>query len=184
MGQYYVLINLTKHQRFFYSSGKMWEHIRNLGGGATLAMGLVELPADLPESTSRCESKANFSGDRFVFIGDYSDDIPPFLTKDEKKVLQRMSPNLYKLAGVYDPVMSRFSSSDAASHELARHFPEGSKTHHLVLNLDKKEYLDPIKFKEPATYVDDFAYILAVWSHAGTLQSALLLDWIWRRGCP
>ncbi|KAG0223042.1 hypothetical protein BGX31_008738, partial [Mortierella sp. GBA43] len=208
MGQYYLLVNLTKRQYVdsMCFSLKMWEILHNIWNKPFLSMVLVD-PTNPARSNSKKPRLGSWSGDRLVIIGDYSDGLPPFLTKDEKQELRSRTatnkkrkvaedeednendkdgdkdgdgdddedegddeddeeedddeanegraPNLYSFAHKhYTRVCFLPQSTD---EELAQQFPKGSKTHHLVLNLDRKEYLDPVRFKSPATYAGDFA---------------------------
>ncbi|KAF9925502.1 hypothetical protein BGZ65_007705 [Modicella reniformis] len=82
-------------------------------------------------------------GWRIVLIGHFAVGIPPFLTKAEGQELQESSSTFYSFTKSNYTVAERFAK----------------RTHHLVLNLDKKEYLDPTKFKEPATNAWDFAHL-------------------------
>ncbi|KAI8349344.1 hypothetical protein B0O80DRAFT_429121 [Mortierella sp. GBAus27b] len=136
----------------------MWEILYNLWNKPFLSMVLVD-PVDAAGSGTPDPRLGSWSGDRLVIIGDYSDDLPPFLTKAEEQELQSSdgnSPNLYRFASDNYAHVGRLNWTSTVD-ELARRFPKGSKTHHLVLNLDRKEYLDPVKFKRPATFVGDFA---------------------------
>ncbi|KAG0218948.1 hypothetical protein BGX33_005214, partial [Mortierella sp. NVP41] len=130
-----------------------------------------------------------WSGDRIVIIGDYNQGAPPFLTPQETTDLEGFHKE--SEAGftrhdmsLYDFASERFKSMrvsefymDNIEKEFQALFPKQSETHHLVLNLDKKEYLDPkicsspefeaeslkevdgkmVKM-DPPTFVDDFAH--------------------------
>ncbi|KAI8349343.1 hypothetical protein B0O80DRAFT_168093 [Mortierella sp. GBAus27b] len=164
MGQYFLLLNLTKRQYIESPPGdisiKMWSILYNLWNKPFLSVVLVD-PVDAAGSGTSNPRPGSWSGDRLVIIGDYSDDLPPFLTEAEEQELQPSdgnSPNLYRFARDNYANVGRLDFT-STEDELARLFPKGSKTHHLVLNLDRKEYLDPVKFKIPATYVGDFARI-------------------------
>jgi hypothetical protein len=78
------------------------------------------------------------------------------------------TPNLYSYASeTYTAIpVADFFKIENLQDQLNAHFPKQHETHHLVLNLDKKEYLDPVVCKSPtqeekegvATYVDAFAH--------------------------
>lgn len=109
MGQYFVVINMTKRKQMnclsslggstvsfdrFTSGCKLAEQLHNLGVKPFLMLSLV--------GTGFSESAlpiGTWAGDRVVIIGDYSDD-PDFLTEDEKKELTEKSTTLYSLAGM------------------------------------------------------------------------------------
>lgn len=174
MGQYYVLLNLTKRQYLAdeYMAGKMWEILYNLGNKPFIARTLVELPNGSAASAGSAPRLGSWAGDRFVIIGDYSDEIPFFFTKAEQQELEsskvevktssgdtkERAMNLYGFAYKhYKAVGKGHLTAESTRQELARLFPKGKKTQHLVLNLDRKEYLDPAAFKEPASSVEGFA---------------------------
>jgi hypothetical protein len=175
MGQYYVLLNLTKRQYFadeYMTAGKMWEILYNLYNKPFVARALVELPNSPAASAGKAPRLGSWSGDRLVIIGDYSDEVPFFFTEAEKQELksnkvkvesssggtEERAMNLYGFADEhYKAVGKEHLTADSTRQELARLFPKGKKTHHLVLNLDRKEYLDPTAFKEPASSVEGFA---------------------------
>ncbi|KAF8937045.1 hypothetical protein BGZ58_003331 [Dissophora ornata] len=145
MGQYYTLINISKRQLLptftfegnqivfdqFTTGAKMVEQLYDLGNKPFLAMGLTELNS--AGSANPIAPIGNWSGDRIVLIGDYCDDLPPFLT------------------------VAEYFLKDNVGQEFDRLFPRDSETYHLVLNLDKKEFLDPRKFHESTTFVNEFA---------------------------
>ncbi|KAG0221653.1 hypothetical protein B0O80DRAFT_429130 [Mortierella sp. GBAus27b] len=174
MGQYYALINITKRLFFdniqregnvitfnqFTTGNKMIELLNGRGKKPILAMALTELSVD-PGSTNPIAPMGTWFGDRIAIVGDNCKSIPPpFLTKAEEQELKESSlSNLYSLVeDKYNPVDISAFFGDHVGEELARLFPKGQETHHLVLNLDRKEYLDPIKFKTSMSYVGDFAH--------------------------
>ncbi|KAI8601654.1 hypothetical protein EDD21DRAFT_373924 [Dissophora ornata] len=171
MGQYYTLINISKRQLLptftfegnqivfdqFTTGAKMVEQLYDLGNKPFLAMGLTELNS--AGSANPIAPIGNWSGDRIVLIGDYCDDLPPFLTVAECNELQAAgSKNLSSFANKhYSPLAKRDFLKDNVGQEFDRLFPRDSETYHLVLNLDKKEFLDPRKFHESTTFVNEFA---------------------------
>lgn len=161
MGQYYFLCNLDKRQRLglplalfgsrFFSGQKLCEQLHNLGVKPFLALALVDLTAvdDTPNSMW-----GSWSGDRVVLIGDYSDDSPNFLTEDEKLDLKNKSTTLPSLVGTeFQDLSENPNEWIKNNHKLAELFPA---SYHVVVNLDKKEYLDPEMFGDD-TSVDSFA---------------------------
>ncbi|KAF9129309.1 hypothetical protein BGW39_004265 [Mortierella sp. 14UC] len=203
VGQYYTLVNLDKREFFqtyastpnangsyslfftiFYCGSKMWGHLLNKGQKAILAMALTHFsfPA-LVEGEQVANPLAplgTWSGDRIVFIGDYSEGVPPFFNSKDEQDLEAFSavlkakradgeqaypPTLYSFAAeTFKAVnVTDFVRVPNVEEKLATQFPDRSRTHHLILNLDKKEYLDPAVCKSPTkmgpatTYVDLFS---------------------------
>lgn len=134
----------------------------------------------------------SWSGDRIVIIGDYSEGFPPFFTSQDQQDYKACTAGVAKLAGengqsddedeqedfsLYSHVSDNYTAIPASDFfkidniedQLMAQFPKQHATHHLILNLDKKEYLDPVVCKSPtqekeegveadATYVDAFAH--------------------------
>ncbi|KAF8939447.1 hypothetical protein EDD21DRAFT_404631 [Dissophora ornata] len=173
MEQDFVLINITRREIManyvapsrtpiitqFASSVKMSEHLLHLGNKPFLAMSLVEILDSTHPSIFPMGPVGTWSGSRIVIVGEYCDDIPAFVTRAEEEELQESGdPNLYDFAEEnYENVPNQDFSKNGVRGGMVQLFPQGSHTHHLVLNLDKKEYLDPKTFHENVTYVEAFA---------------------------
>ncbi|KAF9114960.1 hypothetical protein BGX30_006439 [Mortierella sp. GBA39] len=162
----------------FYSGLKMCEKPMEMGEKPLLALVLTHLSfpaAATAEGDVQVEAFKNpmtpvgsWSGDRIVIIGDYSEGFPPFFTSQDQQDCKAYAAKLSKengQAGGYDgqevgiiysyacstyaiPV-SDFFEIDSLEDQLEAQFPKLNETHHLILNLDKKEYLDPVVFKSP-----------------------------------
>ncbi|KAF9347011.1 hypothetical protein BGX26_001467 [Mortierella sp. AD094] len=161
MGQYYNLINVSKRQIIArLSSDKMAEQLYNLESKPILALLMTEVELVSSRSSALFKLMGTWSCDRIVLVGDYCDDIPPFLTEAEGRELEAAGegrPNLYNFSeNTYACVELVQSLHGLETAELERLFPKGRETHHLVLNLDKKEYIDPQKFESPATFSMEF----------------------------
>jgi hypothetical protein len=82
---------------------KLVEQLANLGLKPCLALTLIDMTATANNPNPLWGS---WSGDRVVLIGDYSDDLPDFLTDEEQTELQEQSCNLYSLArGEFEDLM-------------------------------------------------------------------------------
>ncbi|KAF9178455.1 hypothetical protein BGZ49_005373, partial [Haplosporangium sp. Z 27] len=103
MGQYFTLINISKRFIFpnvpmkdgtmtfnkFTGHAKMIEQLYSLGKKPLLASSLLELKQNpSTDLKNKFFPLGSWSGDRIVFIGDYNDGIPSFLTKAEGDELQ------------------------------------------------------------------------------------------------
>ncbi|KAF9170862.1 hypothetical protein BGX21_008322 [Mortierella sp. AD011] len=165
MGQYYELINTSKRQiSHTLGFAKMVEQLASRGNQPILALLLTEVGPALSESSEPSKFMGTWSGDRIVLIGDYSCDTPSFLTEAEGQEIEaafNSYPTLYKFAcETYTPVSpaKRTMLFEGLDTEMVEElFLNSSDAHHLVLNLDKKEYLDPQKSKSPATSPKEFA---------------------------
>jgi len=160
MGQYYTLCNLDKRQRLsislslwgtmFFSGQKHLEQLANLGFKPFLALALVDMAkvANNPNALW-----GSWSGDRVVLLGDYSDDIPEFLTDDEKLELKTKSITLPAL------VQNEFEDlmKDPAKWFMNNEMLDGlfKDPQHVIVNLDQLEYLDPDQFGDESS-VDKF----------------------------
>jgi hypothetical protein len=72
-----------------------------------------------------------------VIVGEYSDDLPPFLTPEEETELRAAKMNLYFFAKEHYQELENedvFEGADALSFR--------TDNHHVLANLDTKEYLD------------------------------------------
>ncbi|KAF9432442.1 hypothetical protein BGZ76_010817 [Entomortierella beljakovae] len=164
MGQYYELLNISKKQLIpvfsfevkkggyvsidqFATGAKMWEQLMNVGNKPSLALALTDLKYN-SGVTNPIAPVGTWSGDRIVLIGDYSEGTPPFITEEDAA-----NP------GNYQKVSRPHFFKDEFAPELARLFPDGEETYHLILNIDKKEYLNPSEFTGSPTYSNSFGYI-------------------------
>ncbi|KAF9358725.1 hypothetical protein BGX26_001064 [Mortierella sp. AD094] len=196
MGQYYNLINISKRQQLphlhlrgyfdfnqFCCGAKMRDQLRLLGKKPFLALALTEIDPDPLKPKNLFDPIGTWAGDRIVFIGDYNEGVPPFLTEAEGEELQATivtypdqeeveKPRLYEFASSHysDLTESDFFKENSVAQALIQNFPKGSQTHQLVMNLDKKEYLDPTKFKQSAKFVDQFSMM-----PSGVMQGLLSL---------
>lgn len=160
MGQYYLLINLDKRERMgslatlisrgymsqFSSGQKMGEELVNLGVKPFLALALLDFE-DAVKAAVPNPLWGSWSGDRVVLIGDYSDDQPHFLTEDEKSELETKKMNLYCLAS---SEFRELADDQAKWIEDAAKLDEliSKSAYHVVVNLTKREYLDPESFED------------------------------------
>lgn len=127
----------------FGSGQKLVEQLANLGLKPFLALTLIDMTATANNPNPLWGS---WSGDRVVLIGDYSDDLPDFLTDEEQTELQEQSCNLYSLArGEFEDLMGEPKKFFENVDQLASLFED---CEHVIVNLDKKEYLDPEKFDD------------------------------------
>jgi len=160
MGQYYMLCNLDKRQRLslplslwgsmFFSGQKLSEQLANLGLKPILALALVDMTAVANNPNLLWGS---WSGDRVVLLGDYSDDTPHFLTEDEKLELETKSTTLPKLVGTeFEDLMKEPKTWFMNNEMLSALFNDPQ---HVIVNLDKREYLDPEQFGDDSS-VDNF----------------------------
>ncbi len=109
MGQYYKLVNLDKKQSMSphagmfrngtqlsfskYTSGaSMSDQLYSVGVKPFLALALILVDSDEVLNPLW----GSWAGDRVVLIGDYSDDLPEFLTEAEVSELQFHGGNLYR----------------------------------------------------------------------------------------
>ncbi|KAJ3277462.1 hypothetical protein HDU76_010355, partial [Blyttiomyces sp. JEL0837] len=170
MGQYYMLINVDKKEAlpaiggfgntFFFdaftSGMKMVEQMFNLGTKPMLALSLVTTSTDNPPKNKLWGS---WSGDRIVLIGDYSDDCPSFITDAEAWEMEALNPGL-NLYGFASESYRSLDHREFFQHneELVGLFShdDGSKAKHVVVNLDTREYLDPVAFDDEPC-VDQFS---------------------------
>lgn len=148
MGQYYVLINLDKRQALsplscfasrFSNGYKLVEQLFNLGLKPMLALLLCS------EELLRGRTKLNnqwgtWAGDRVVLIGDYSEDIPSFLTAEEQEELGEWN-GLFSLASD----KYRLLDNDGI-FKGAEDLSFSPNDHHVIANVTAKEYLDPAAF--------------------------------------
>jgi hypothetical protein len=76
-----------------------------------------------------------WAGDRVVIVGEYSDDLPPFLTPEEETELRAAKMNLYFFAKEHYQELENedvFEGADALSFR--------TDHHHVLANMDTKEY--------------------------------------------
>ncbi|KAG0279408.1 hypothetical protein BGZ96_001977 [Linnemannia gamsii] len=184
----------------FHGGSKMWEKLMNKGEKPLLAMALTQLtfPATATGEDDNVKNPmapmGSWSGDRIVIIGDYSEGFPPFFTPQDQQAYEAFyaaeekdhtvdgeeqaeeadTPNLYSYASAtYTAIpVGDFFKIENLGDQLNAQFPKQYRTHHLILNLDKNEYLDPVVCKSStqeededdgagtaiATYVDAFAH--------------------------
>jgi hypothetical protein len=162
MGQYYLLINLDKRERMWslasftrFSSGqKMREQLLNLGMKPFLALALFEFEEAIKQHVPN-PLWGSWSGDRIVLIGDYSDDRPDFLSEAEVTELDEKGLNLYQLAW---NEFRELADDHRQWIQSAAELPAllSGSTHHVIVNLDNKEYLDPEGFGDDLS-VDNFS---------------------------
>ena len=134
----------------FFSGQKLCEQLANLGLKPFLALALVDMTKAANNPNLLWGS---WSGDRVVLIGDYSDDSPDFLTEDEKVELKIKSTTLPKLVGdEFENIMKDSSKWFKNNEMLGDLFNDPQ---HVIVNLDKREYLDPEQFRDD-TSVDKF----------------------------
>ncbi|KAF9991787.1 hypothetical protein BGZ79_003978, partial [Entomortierella chlamydospora] len=165
MGQSYQLINISKRQiSRTLGSAKMIEQLASKGNQPILALLLTEVGPTLSESSEPSKFMGTWSGDRIVLIGDYSYDTPSLLTEAEGQEIEATFdsyPSLYRFAcdtyTLVSPAEPTNPFEDLDPAKVEELFLNSSEVHHLVLNLDKKEYLDPQKSKSPATSLKEFA---------------------------
>jgi hypothetical protein len=117
MGQYYVLINLDKRQALsclrrvtktgyfslhapWWSGSKLAEQLLNQGVKPLFALLLSS--QGLVQGWHKVNQQwGTWAGDRVVIIGDYSDDLPPFLMAAEKTELTEAKLNVFSFASEY-----------------------------------------------------------------------------------
>jgi len=160
MGQYYTLCNIDKRQRLscslshlgtmFFSGQKLTEMLENLGFKPLLALALLDLKAFTNDLNPLWGS---WSGDRVVLLGDYCDAPPDFLTDEEKLELETKSKTLPQLVSaefedLVKDVKKWFTNNDRLGSLL------GSREH-VIVNLDKFEYMDPEEFGDYSS-LDEF----------------------------
>jgi hypothetical protein len=78
-----------------------------------------------------------------VIIGDYSDDLPPFLTAAEKTELGEAKMSLYFFA---KQLYQELEKEDVILYQGADALSFRTDNHHVLANLDTNEYLDPAAF--------------------------------------
>ncbi|KAF9149081.1 hypothetical protein BG015_009148 [Linnemannia schmuckeri] len=152
----------------------MWEKLMNKGEKPLLAMALAHLSfptTAIAEDDALVEVVKNpiapmgsWSGDRIVIIGDYSEGFPPFFTSQDQQVYKAF------YAAKAAKLSKENGQIDTLEDQLKVQFPKQHATQHLILNLEKKEYLDSAVCKSPsqedeedndtsiATYVNAFAH--------------------------
>ncbi|KAG0265620.1 hypothetical protein BG011_004411 [Mortierella polycephala] len=176
MGQYYRLINLDKKQMFRIdiSNLTMKEILHNPGNKALLAM-FILCPEYLVSSNRDTSPLGSWTTDRIVLIGDYARGAPHFLDSAETQELSHfvMGQNqtqmsLYRFASQTYQVIDEDIDpeygcqwdfwGDAVPRELSWQCIKGNKTHHLIVNFDRKQYLDPATFNEHGTFAGQFAF--------------------------
>lgn len=157
MGQYYMLVNLDKKQSMdphagmfrngtqlsfskYTSGAKMADQLYSLGVKPLLALALISVDSDEKYSNPLWGS---WAGDRVVLIGDYSDDLPEFLTEAEVSEMQLRGGNLYKQS--YGEM-----AADAAAwfreEDRLGDIVGSAYCRHVFVNTDKKEFIDPYTF--------------------------------------
>jgi hypothetical protein len=135
----------------FGSGQKLAEQLANLGLKPFLALTLIDMTAAANNPNPLWGS---WSGDRVVLIGDYSDDLPDFLTDEEQDELEKESCTLYQMAlGEFEDLMGDPKKFFEKVDMLESLFKDSK---HVIVNLDKKEYLDPEQFGD-APSVDRFS---------------------------
>ncbi|KAF9541488.1 hypothetical protein EC957_003048 [Mortierella hygrophila] len=182
----------------FLTGLKMGEKLEDMGEKPLLALALTHLsfPAAVTaDGDAEVEAVENpmtpvgsWSGDRIAIIGDYSEGFPPFFTSQDQQVYKAYTAKLAEENGqtggkdgqefvsIYSYACNTYASIsvrdffevDSLDDQFEAQFPKLDETHHLILNLDKNEYLDPIVCKSPtqekeegvgvvATFVVEFA---------------------------
>ena len=164
MGQYYQLVNLCKKQSMSpvagmfrgggrvcfskYTSGsKLAEQLHNLGVKPMLALALIAMS---PDDDSPNPLWGSWAGDRVVLIGDYSDDVPHFLTEAEGIELQARGQNLYGQS--YGEMAADSGAWFKAEERLQEVVP--SHVRHVFVNTDKDEFIDPFVFGSHQGFAD------------------------------
>jgi len=125
--------------------------VSSLGVKPLLALALADFTAveDNPNSLW-----GSWSGDRVLLIGDYSDDSPDFLTEEEKLELKTKATTLPSLVGTeFRDLSQNLGEWFKNNGKLEELFPAPI---HVIVNLDKKEYLDPEVFGNDSS-VEKFA---------------------------
>ena len=177
MGQYYMLVNLDKKQSMcplagmfrgagqvsfskFTSGAKLCEQLCNLGVKPFLALALLSIDAD---DNPNC-LWGSWVGDRVVLIGDYSDDLPEFLTQTERDELRLRGGTLY--AQNYGEVAADSGAWLKAEEELLYVAPACERL--VFVNSDKNEFLDPFTFGNydgfPSFFQDQHGVMKALFS--------------------
>ena len=134
----------------FFSGQKLCEQLSNLGLKPFLALALVDMTS---VANNPNPFWGSWSGNIVVLLGDYSDNIPDFLTEGEKLELNTKSTTLPKLVSAeFEDVMKDSGKWFTNNDLLERLFND---PHHVIANLDKREYLDPERFWDDAS-VDKF----------------------------
>ncbi len=132
-----------------FSSGlKMAEQLYNLGVKPWLALSLI---ATRPHEDMANPLWGSWAGDRVVLIGDYSDDLPDFLTAAERSVLETTSKKVFDQD--YKEMAEEPNEWLKDSAKLKQVVPISS--HHVFVNTDKKQFIDPVTFGSLKS-VDDF----------------------------
>jgi hypothetical protein len=152
MGQYFELVNLDKRERIsafnfrqgvlcfdvFTSGMKMYEILNNLGKKPMLCSAILDQSV-LINPLRLNPLFGSWAGDRILFIGDYSEDMPDFLTDAEKRELREKNIGLFGLAAeefkeieYRDFIKENENLCDALG---------GHGVHHVIVNIDDQEYL-------------------------------------------
>ncbi|KAG5185860.1 hypothetical protein JKP88DRAFT_254723 [Tribonema minus] len=163
----------------FSTGSKLAEQLFNLGVKPLLALALLKAspaPLGLPPVPSGSINGAAFplsaptgpmqsvlsmlnprwgcwAGDRIVCVGDYSDSVD-FLTSKEEGELASAGKNLYRYASEnYAERFNQISEFLKNTEVLKTLLPSA---HHVAVNLDKQEYLDPVAFGSGKHIADYF----------------------------
>ncbi len=156
MGQYYKLVNLDKKQSLSPHAGmfrngtqlsfskytcgaKMSEQLYSVGVKPFLALALISVESDEESANPLWGS---WAGDRVVLIGDYSDDLPEFLTEAEVNELQFRDDNLYTQS--YGEMAADSTAWFSEEDRLGDIVPAYRR--HVFVNTDKQEFIDPYTF--------------------------------------
>lgn len=93
--------------------------------------------------------RGSWAGDRIVIVGDYSDELPSFLTEEEATLvtneLTTKSKNLYSLA---DDKYEEVSASPEEWFDSRNQIPTvaPASMHQVFASVDGKEYIEPMAF--------------------------------------
>ncbi|KAF8946085.1 hypothetical protein BGZ47_001353 [Haplosporangium gracile] len=152
----------------------MWEKLMNKGEKLLLDMTLAHLSfptvataeddAEVEVVKNPIAPMGSWHGSLIVIIGDYSEGFPPFFTsQDQQDYNAFYAAKAVKLAEENEQL-------DNLEDQRKAQFPKQRATHRLILNPDKKKYLDPVICRSPsqaheegngtavATYVGAFAH--------------------------
>ena len=134
----------------FFSGQKLADMLASLGFKPFLALALLDLK-DFANDVNPLWG--SWSGDRVVLLGDYCDACPDFLTDEETLELDTKSLTLPQLVNaefedLVEDAKKWFTNNDRLDSLL------GSREH-VVVNLDKLEYMDPEQFGDDSS-LDEF----------------------------
>lgn len=158
MAQLYLLINLDKREKMWSFAGGSWcggrltEQLVNRGIKPYFALSLLELDPRVVEEVQPGTLWGSWAGCRCVLIGDHCREPLWFLTDEEEDEIERMGEDIFGWAmGTFREAQNDPRLWSPANNEVAKLC--NVNTHHVIVNIDQNEYLDPVEFGEDTCVV-------------------------------